>query len=134
MTTDANSSERTSPRAIHADRPARELQVEWADGHRSVYDFTGLRWLCPCAFCRGEAGQPGWLDSNPTLRDDQVTLTDVAMVGHYAIQPFWADGHSTGFYSFAHLRRECPCPEDRARRPSSQGDSITQQASGHTHS
>ena len=26
-----------------------------------------LRWLCPCAFCRGEAGLPGWLDSAPQL-------------------------------------------------------------------
>jgi hypothetical protein len=36
------------------------------------YDFTTLRWLCPCAYCRGEAGIPGWLDSNPTLLDAQT--------------------------------------------------------------
>jgi DUF971 family protein len=133
MHADPKQSERTTPRRIHADRPARELQVEWADGHRSVYDFTALRWLCPCAFCRGEAGQPGWLDTNPTLDESQVTLSDIAMVGNYAVQPFWADGHSTGFYSFMHLRRECSCPEDRARRSSSPGDSITQPPTGHTH-
>lgn len=78
-------------------------------------------------------GQPGWLDSDPTLSETQVELTDVAMVGQYAIQPFWADGHSTGFYSFQHLRRECPCPDDRARRPSSTGDAITQKPSDHAH-
>jgi DUF971 family protein len=104
------------PRDIHADRPARELRIEWADGHRSVYDFEALRWLCPCATCRGEAGMPGWLDSNPTLTEEQTTLTDVALVGHYAIQPVWADGHDSGFYTFDHLRESCPCPEDEARR------------------
>ena len=82
----------------------------------SVYDFTALRWLCPCAFCRGEAGQPGWLDSNPTLTDEQVELSDISLVGHYAIQPVWADGHSSGFYSFERLREECPCPEHQQRR------------------
>jgi DUF971 family protein len=105
-----------APRAIHADRGARSLSLEWQDGHRTTYDFTTLRWLCPCAFCRGEAGQPGWLDSNPTLSDEQVTLADISLVGHYALQPTWADGHGTGFYTFEHLRRSCPCPEDSARR------------------
>ncbi|HSM33749.1 MAG TPA: DUF971 domain-containing protein [Anaerolineae bacterium] len=98
------------PQQIHADRPAHELRIDWADGHQSVFGFSSLRWLCPCAFCRGEAGQPGWLDSNPTLSDEQVTLSDISLVGHYAVQPVWADGHSSGFYSFEHLRRNCPCP------------------------
>jgi DUF971 family protein len=111
------------PNNIHADRPARELTIEWADGHTTVHEFTALRWLCPCAFCRGEAGEPGWLDSNPTLSEDQVELTDVSLTGNYALQPSWADGHSSGFYTFQRLREECPCPEDQARkaaRPSPQ--------------
>jgi DUF971 family protein len=102
-----------TPRRIHADRPRRELTIDWADGHRSVYGLTALRWLCPCAFCRGEAGRPGWLDSGPTLSEAQVTLSDIALVGHYAIQPVWADGHSTGYYAFERLREACPCPEHR---------------------
>jgi DUF971 family protein len=117
------------PRDIHADRPARTLTIAWADGHRTTYDLAALRWLCPCAFCRGEAGQPGWLDSEPTLTDEQVTLTDVALVGNYALQPFWADGHSSGFYSFEHLRRNCPCPEDTAHRSAADGSPTR----GHQH-
>lgn len=105
-----------TPSRIHADRPARELQIEWSDGHRTVYDFTTLRWLCPCAFCRGEAGMPGWLDSKPTLTEAQTQLTDLALVGQYALQPTWADGHHTGYYTFQRLREECPCPQDSERR------------------
>ena len=106
------------PGRIHADRAARTLDIEWADGHRSSYDFERLRWMCPCAFCRGEAGQPGWLDSNPTLTEAQVTLTDMALVGQYALAPTWADGHHTGYYTFSLLRASCPCEEDVARRAS----------------
>jgi DUF971 family protein len=105
-----------APRRMHADRSARTLEIEWADGHLTRYDFTTLRWLCPCAFCRGEAGQPGWLDSSPTLTEAQTTLTDLQLVGQYAVAPTWADGHHTGFYTFERLREECPCEEDAARR------------------
>jgi DUF971 family protein len=105
-----------SPSRIHADRTARTLEIDWADGHRTTYDLETLRWLCPCAYCRGEAGMPGWLDTAPTLSPAQVELTDMALVGQYALQPTWADGHHTGFYTFERLRAECPCPDDTARR------------------
>ena len=53
-----------SPLRIHADRAEGRLEIDWSDGHRTVYDGLTLRWLCPCAYCRGEAGLPGWLDSS----------------------------------------------------------------------
>jgi len=131
MTDYLKGGEYLKPRTIHADRPARELQIEWGDGHRTVYDFTTLRWLCPCAFCRGEAGQPGWLDSNPTLSDEQVTLSDISMVGQYAIQPTWADGHHTGYYTFVRLREDCPCPQDQERRASQRA--VREESQPHQH-
>ena len=110
--------DRIRPLRIHADRAAGTLAIAWADGHETTYDATTLRWLCPCAFCRGEAGMPGWLDSEPTLSQAQVTMTDVALVGQYAVQPTWADGHHTGFYAYVLLRDRCPCDVCSARRAS----------------
>jgi DUF971 family protein len=104
------------PTTIHADRGAGQLEIGWQDGHRTTYDTTTLRWLCPCAFCRGEAGLPGWLDSGPTLTAEQTSLVDIAMVGAYAVAPTWGDGHHTGYYTFALLRDRCPCPVCTARR------------------
>lgn len=105
-----------APSAIHADRAAGRLDLTWPDGHVTSYDAVTLRWLCPCAFCRGEAGLPGWLDSRPTLTPEQTRLVDVTLVGGYAIAPTWGDGHHTGYYTYALLRDRCPCPEDTARR------------------
>ena len=105
-----------APARIHADRAARTLHLEWPDGHATTYDFTALRWLCPCAYCRGEAGMPGWLDSKPTLTDDQTRMTDIQLVGSYAVCPTWGDGHHTGYYTFAILRDRCPCAECTTRR------------------
>jgi DUF971 family protein len=107
---------RTTPVRIDADRAAGTVRLEWADGHATGFDTTQLRWLCPCAYCRGEAGMPGWLDTNPTLTPDQTRLVDVAMVGAYAIQPTWGDGHATGFHTFMLLRDMCPCDECTRRR------------------
>jgi DUF971 family protein len=113
-----------TPTRIHADRGAGTLEIDWDDGHHTVYDAVTLRWLCPCAYCRGEAGMPGWLDSAPTLTPEQTRLVDLHLVGNYALSPHWADGHKTGYYPFRLLRDRCPCPEDTARR-SADADAAT---------
>jgi DUF971 family protein len=105
-----------TPVRIHADRSGGRLEIEWADGHRTEYDTVTLRWLCPCAYCRGEAGMPGWLDSAPVLTPEQTQIVDIQLVGQYAVCPSWADGHHTGYYTFERLREACLCPEDTARR------------------
>ena len=104
------------PVRIHLDRGAGTLELAWQDGHVTRYDATPLRWLCPCAFCRGEAGMPGWLDTGPTLTAEQTRLVDLHLIGSYAVAPEWADGHHTGFYPFVLLRDRCPCAECSARR------------------
>jgi DUF971 family protein len=104
------------PTAINADREAGLVSIEWADGHRSEYRALSLRWLCPCAFCRGEAGTPGWLDSMPTLTPEQTQLVGMRLIGQYAIAPTWGDGHDTGYYTFDALRDNCPCEVCRAGR------------------
>ncbi len=106
----------TTPTSIHADREGRTLDIEWTDGHRTRFDLTALRWLCPCAYCRGEAGMPGWLDSAPTLTAEQTRLVDMHLVGNYAVSPGWGDGHHTGYYPFVLLRARCPCAECTAAR------------------
>jgi DUF971 family protein len=111
----------TAPVGIHADREARTVTIEWADGHRTLYDLTALRWLCPCAYCRGEAGLPGWLDSAPDLTPDQTRLVDMQLVGNYAVMPTWGDGHHTGYYTYTLLRHHCPCETCTAARAAERG-------------
>jgi DUF971 family protein len=35
----------------------------------------------------------------------------IQVVGRYALQLFWRDGHDTGIYSFELLRSLCECSE-----------------------
>ena len=73
---------------------------------------------------------PGWLDSNPTLTDEQTRLVDVALVGTYALQPTWGDGHHTGYHTFMLLRDRCPCDTcERARVERHEEHAVTPSAS-----
>jgi DUF971 family protein len=106
------------PTSIKASREEGRLTIDWADGHVSHFEAARLRLACPCAFCAGEAGRPGWLATQPELTEPQRRLVDVRLVGAYAIAPSWADGHDTGYYTFDSLREMCPCPECTAGRSS----------------
>jgi DUF971 family protein len=92
------------------------MVIAWEDGHRSSYAAERLRWACPCAECRGEAGSPGRLARVKTLDANELRVQNVALVGQYALQIAFESGHSTGLYTFALLRALCDCPECRARK------------------
>jgi DUF971 family protein len=42
-------------------------------------------------------------------------LVGADLVGNYALQPIWADGHKFGIYTWDFLRGLCPCEECRAK-------------------
>jgi len=78
------------------------LSVLWEDGHRDDFDVRDLRLACRCAHCVEETSGRALLDPQ-SVRPD-VTPREVSSVGNYAIRFSWNDGHSTGIYSFEHLR------------------------------
>jgi DUF971 family protein len=83
-----------------------ELAIKWADGGESFIPLEMLRHACPCAGCKGETDIMGNLYKNPAqpLTAKAFALVKFMVVGGYAIQPVWADGHNTGLYSFEYLR------------------------------
>ncbi len=81
------------------------MEITWEDGKRTTYTGEQLRWACPCAECRGEAGMPGRLSKVQTLSEDELRIKDVALVGQYALQIAFESGHATGLYTFPYLRR-----------------------------
>jgi prepilin-type processing-associated H-X9-DG protein len=97
------------------------LSILWADGHASVYSYQFLRDRCPCATC-GEGGGRDRQPSNllPMLGVKPLKPERAELVGRYALQIFWNDGHSTGIYSFDYLRSLCPCPECELSRRATQ--------------
>jgi DUF971 family protein len=83
-----------------------ELAISWNDGSESFFKLETLRRACPCAACGGEPDVLGNISRPPvTYTDESFRLAGFDLVGGYALQPRWADGHSTGIYSFTYLRR-----------------------------
>lgn len=82
-----------------------ELCLSWSDGVETFISLEKLRRSCPCAACQGEPDVTGRV-IKPQLHytDESFSLVRYAVVGGYALQPFWRDGHSTGIYSFSYLR------------------------------
>src|SRR5438093_12047382 len=54
------------------------------------------------------------ISGNKRLREESISKDvrplSIDPVGRYAIRFHWSDGHSTGIYTFEHLRELCPCP------------------------
>jgi len=84
-----------------------ELAIKWDDGAESFIKLETLRRYCPCAGCKGERDIMGNLYKGPEkpLSPESFRLLRLAMIGGYAVQPFWGDGHSTGLFSFDYLRQ-----------------------------
>ncbi len=108
------------PIDIVLDRQAHELRITWQDEHTSTYPLDALREACPCAVCRGGHEAVG-LPPDPDLIELQpvrsYTVKDVQLVGNYALQVWWSDGHNAGIYAWEYLRRICPCPACRPAKP-----------------
>lgn len=94
------------------------VDITWADGHASHYDFAYLRDQCPCATCNDERDKKDKmaalnLQSSPLLQmyKPKAKAQAATPVGSYAIQINFSDGHSTGIFSYDYLRTQCPCEE-----------------------
>jgi len=87
------------------------LRITWTDGHESVYPIPFLRDACPCASCAGETVLlHTYTPPPPDLSaPGRYELRKIEPVGQYAVQLTWADGHSTGIYTWEKLLRDCPC-------------------------
>ncbi len=101
------------PKGVQLSRSESRLSIEWSDGSVSTFSLASLRSACPCAQCRtdrdssrSEGGALG-LDI-PLISSDAVEIDDVEIVGNYALQPTWRDGHRYGIYTWDYLRELSP--------------------------
>ena len=94
-----------SPTVIRRSDPLR-VEIEWSDGTQSAFRAAELRRLCPCAMCVNE--YTGIRTLTPETVPDDLTQSDLALVGHYAITLRFSDGHHTGIFTFPYLRAHAP--------------------------
>jgi DUF971 family protein len=93
-------------RLVDMQQIGAELAMKWDDASEGFVKLETLRRACPCAGCKGEVDIMGNLHKGPDkpLMPASYQLRSISFVGTYGIQPVWADGHSTGIFSFDLLR------------------------------
>lgn len=83
-----------------------EVAIKWQDGQESYFPMEILRAASPSAENQGEPDLFGNIiggDSRTEFKG--VTVIDWQMVGGYALQFHFSDGHKTGLFSYAYLDR-----------------------------
>jgi len=76
----------------------KTMLIVWNNNEQSLIPFVNLRYHCECAECVDE-----WTRQRKIKKesiDPNVKPKLVELVGRYAIQIYWSDGHKAGIYPF----------------------------------
>ncbi len=79
------------------------VSIKWSDDAETRYAASELRRACPCAGCVHE-----WTGEKILKADsiaDDLTFSSIGIVGRYALNFVFSDGHDTGIYTFSYLRQ-----------------------------
>jgi len=80
----------------------REVSIKWSDDAETKYNAAQLRRSCPCATCINE-----WTGEKILVEDqiaDDLSFSSISIVGRYALNFHFSDGHDTGIFSFKYLK------------------------------
>ncbi len=101
------------PTNITLDRTQHKLIIDWSTGEQCEYTLSVLREACPCVECRGGHHKMG-IENTPSnlnlLRLEPARsygVENLEIVGNYALQFFWDDGHHSGIYTWEYLHHLC---------------------------
>jgi DUF971 family protein len=78
---------------------SRVFEIEFDDGRSFKLPFEFMRVHSPSAEVRGHGPGQGTLQ----VGKRGVTIKEVHPIGHYAVQPLFSDGHSSGIFSWDYL-------------------------------
>ena len=98
----------------HARSDAKDVTIDWADGHRSTFHAIWLRDNCSCETCGDHSGGHRFFELNAMPAD----LSNSVVLENGLLKIRWhADDHLTA-YDPAWLRAHCYSENERAKRRS----------------
>jgi DUF971 family protein len=88
-----------TPTEIRLQKKSRQVVVAFDDGKRFELPFEYLRVRSPSAEVQGHGPGQGTLQ----IGKENVRVTAIEPVGHYAVRLVFDDGHDTGLYTWKYL-------------------------------
>ena len=93
---------------VEIKKEADLLAIIWDTGEKSLFEMRLLRKQCPCANCKSmrtsQKENPLKVLSPQEIIPENIEIRDAEIIGRYAIQFTWSDGHREGIYPFDYLR------------------------------
>lgn len=86
----------TTPTNLTLNQKSRELEISWPDGKTHVMSCEYLRVNSPSAEVRGHG--PG--QEKLQIGKENVNITAIEPVGHYAVKLVFDDNHDSGLYDW----------------------------------
>ena len=81
---------------------SEHILIKWNNQTEQKIRLIDLRKNCPCAICKAEREHhKDW--SHVFFTSDELKIVDMKIIGSYALNIVWADGHNTGIYEFKKL-------------------------------
>ncbi len=91
--------ESPQPESINLHQKSRILEITFSDGQNFELSCELLRVYSPSAEVKGHGPGQSVLQTGK----ENVSITRIEPVGHYAVKLIFDDGHETGLYSWAYL-------------------------------
>ncbi|MEZ5536557.1 MAG: DUF971 domain-containing protein [Thiolinea sp.] len=85
-----------TPTNLTLNQKSRELEISWPDGETHVMSCEYLRVNSPSAEVRGHG--PG--QEKLQIGKENVNITAIEPVGHYAVKLVFDDNHDSGLYDW----------------------------------
>ena len=79
-----------------------EISIFWSDDAETRHNAAELRRNCPCAGCVNEWTGEKILKAESV--PDEMIFSHISVVGRYALNFHFSDGHDTGIFTFKFLR------------------------------
>ena len=92
---------RNPPTDIKLLRAERRLEITWQGNLPTRYDIFQVRCACCCARCVDE--RTGERILNEANVPSDLGITDLELVGNYAVRISFSDGHDTGIFTWDRL-------------------------------
>ncbi len=96
---------REAPTDIKLKRAEGIVEISWSGETTRRYGVRQLRCECPCAGCVDE--RTGVRTLKVEAVPDNIGITQMELVGNYALKFIFSDGHDTGIYSWDRLYTMC---------------------------
>jgi len=80
-----------------------DVRIVWDEGVESTWGARELRIKCVCANCQSETTGERILD--PKKIPEDLTITNMSLIGNYGLNIHFSDGHTTGIYRLRNLKR-----------------------------